>query len=62
MEHISDHNLERYYLGMIPEGPELEFLEEHLLTCQECLTRAENSERYVDAIRAAIIRGNRDLD
>lgn len=62
MEHISDHDLERYYLGMIREGPELAALEEHLLWCGECVDRAEESDAYVDAIRAAIIRGNYDLE
>jgi hypothetical protein len=28
MQHIADHELERYYLGMIPEGPELAALED----------------------------------
>jgi hypothetical protein len=54
--HLSDTDLERYYLGLIPEGPELVALVEHLLWCQECLQRAEESDRYVDAIRAAIVR------
>ena len=61
MEHISDTVLERYYLGMIPDGPELAALEEHLLLCGECLDRAEDTQDYVDAIRAGIIRGGFDL-
>ena len=31
MEHLSDTDLERYHLGMIPDGPELAALEEN--TC-----------------------------
>jgi hypothetical protein len=63
MEHISDHDLERYYLGMVPDdGPEEQTIEEHLLWCRECVTRAEAGDRYVDAIRAAIIAGNFDLE
>jgi hypothetical protein len=32
MEHATDHDLERYYLGMVPDdGPEEQALEEHLL-------------------------------
>ena len=58
--HITDTDLERYYLGMIPEGPELDALEEHLLICGECVDRAEESEAYVDSIRAGIIKGNFD--
>jgi len=62
MEHISDTDLERYYLGKIPEGPELAALEEHLLTCPECVERADETDRYVDVVRAAVVRGNFDLD
>lgn len=60
MEHISDDDLERYYLGMITDEAELARLEEHLLGCSVCVKRAEESDAYVDAIRAAIIRGNFD--
>ena len=38
--HLSDTALERYGLGMIHEGPELDALEEHLLICRECVDRA----------------------
>jgi anti-sigma factor RsiW len=61
MEHISDHDLERYHLGMVIEGPELPQVEEHLLACPECVERAEQGAAYVDALRAAIIAGNSDL-
>ena len=54
MEHISDHDLERYYLGMVTE-PELTSIEEHLLWCHECLERNQSSERYVDAMRGAAV-------
>jgi hypothetical protein len=36
MNHIGDHDLERYYLGMIEEEAELAPFEEHLLACVEC--------------------------
>ena len=58
MEHLSDTDLERYYLGMIPDGQELAALEEHLLICGECVDRAEEAQDHVDNIRAGIIRGN----
>ena len=62
MEHVTDHDLERFYLGMVPDGsPEEQAIEEHLLWCRECVARAEASDGYVDAIRAATIRGNFDL-
>jgi hypothetical protein len=58
MEHVSDSDLERY---MIPDGPELAALEEHLLIYRECVDRAEETQDYVDAIQAGIIRGRFDL-
>lgn len=62
MEYISDHDLERYHLGMVKHEGELASLEEHLLACPECIGRAEESAQYVDAIRAGIIAGNFDLE
>jgi hypothetical protein len=62
MEHISDHDLERYHLGMVKDEAELAPLEEHLLWCPECVKRAEEAADYVDALRAAIIVGNFDLN
>jgi hypothetical protein len=56
MNHISNHDLERYYLGMMPENSsELETIEEYLLGCPECVARAEQSDAYVDAMRVALI-------
>jgi hypothetical protein len=60
--HISDDDLERHYLGMIPEGPELTALEEHLLVCRECIERAEETKAWVDAIRAVLIEGKWDVE
>jgi hypothetical protein len=57
MEHISDTDLERYYLAMIPDGPELAALKEHLLICGECVDRAEETQNYVDEIQAGLIPG-----
>ena len=42
--HPSDTDLERYCLGIIQEGPELDALEEHLLICGECVDRALASD------------------
>ena len=58
MEHISDHDLERYYLGMIKDESELAAVEEHLLWCQQCMDRSESTERYVDEMRVALLRVN----
>jgi hypothetical protein len=61
MNHIPDHDLERYHLGMIVDEAELAPFEEHLLGCPECAERAEQAADYVDTMRAAIIKGNFDL-
>ena len=51
--HLTDTDLERYYLGMMTDEAELPALEEHLLACPACVARAEASDEYVDAVRAA---------
>jgi hypothetical protein len=62
MTHISDHDLERYHIGMVVDEAELAALEEHYLGCPECAKRAEESADYVDAIRAGVIVGDFDLE
>ena len=62
MQRIDDHDLERYYLGLVTDEPELAVIEEHLLWCQPCLARMKETERYVDAIRAGAVLGNFDVD
>jgi hypothetical protein len=37
-------------------------LEEHIVGCPNCTTRAEEAAVYVDAVRAALIPVNLDLD
>jgi hypothetical protein len=54
-EHISDHDLERYYLGMVTQEEELAPLEEHLLWCQSCVDRAEETQDSVDVTRVACL-------
>jgi hypothetical protein len=54
--HPSDTDLERYSLGAIQEGPELDGLEEHLLICGECVDRALASDAYVGKIRATLVK------
>jgi hypothetical protein len=61
MGHIDDHDLERYYLGMVTEAAEIDRLEQHLIACKECALRADETQDYVDVIRAAISEGNWDL-
>jgi len=53
-KHIDDHDLERYYLGIVAEEEEVAQLEEHILSCSWCAHRAEASQDYVDAIRVAL--------
>jgi hypothetical protein len=52
-QHISDHDLERYYLGMVEDETELAALEEHILACGSCAERADQAQDYVDAMRVA---------
>jgi hypothetical protein len=56
MNHISDHDLERYYLGQVQNEAELAPLEEHLLCCASCQSRMTESDNYIDAMRAAMSR------
>ena len=62
MDHLDDHDLERYHLGMIRDEAELVSLEQHLLACAECAEQAEEAAEYVDAIRQGIILGDFDSD
>lgn len=61
MNHISEHDLERFHLGMVDET-ELALIEQHLLWCSQCIDAAEDAAQYVDTIRCAIIRGDFDLE
>ena len=61
-DHISDHDLERYHLGMVTDEAELALLEEHILACNFCAEQAEAAAEFVDTIRAAIIEGDWDQD
>ena len=49
--HISEDDLERYAMRILPEA-ELKRVEEHLLICAECRQRLEKTEGYVAAIGA----------
>jgi hypothetical protein len=61
MRHISDHDLERYYLGVVKDDAELADLEDHLFACPDCVARAEISDDYVNLIRWALVEGDWDL-
>ena len=53
-QHISDHDLDRYYLGIVADESELAPFEEHLLACPICVQRSEETQDYVDTIRAVL--------
>jgi hypothetical protein len=54
--HISDHDLERYYLGMVTTEEELAPVEGHILACPSCAERAAIIQDYVDAVRVALLK------
>ena len=54
VEHLTDDELERHVMGKIPEGAELERIEEHLLWCQGCIDRSVNIEEYVKTMKAGL--------
>ena len=59
MDHLSDEDLERYYLGMVADdSPDSARIEEHLLWCQECLDRCIATELYIDELRIALLEFN----
>ena len=60
-EHRTDHDLERYHLGMIVDETELGPLEEHLLACSDCAERAKQPADYIDVIRRGMIEGDHEL-
>lgn len=51
--HLSQHDLERYHLGMVKDEAELAPIEEHIMSCDHCVRRAEEVADFVDAMRAA---------
>ena len=53
--HISVHDAERYYLGMVTGEEELAPLEEHLLWCHACLDLVQGTENYVDTTQVGLL-------
>ena len=51
--HISEDDLQRYAMGAVKDEGELAALEGHLLACGWCMDRAENTEGYIETVRAA---------
>jgi hypothetical protein len=54
VKHVTDDSLERYAMQMVPES-ELGPLEEHLLTCPNCLDRLQSEIEFVTAMRDAAV-------
>jgi hypothetical protein len=54
VQHITDESLERYAMQMLPVS-ELGPLEEHLLTCSNCLDRLQSEIEFVTAMRDAAV-------
>ncbi len=44
-------------MGAVKDEGELAALEEHLLVCGRCIERAEYTDRYVEAMSAALKAG-----
>jgi len=51
-QHAADDELEQYVLGGLVE-PEVAAVEEHLLVCETCRARLEETESFVQAMRSA---------
>ena len=52
MAHLSEDDFEKYLMGMLPRAA-CAASEEHLLLCADCRDRLDETELYVQAIRAA---------
>ena len=53
--HISDHDLEQYYLGSVL-APEGEAIEQHLTNCNVCLERMADVECFVGFVQSGVLR------
>jgi predicted anti-sigma-YlaC factor YlaD len=56
VNHISEENLERYYLGTVANSVDSDTIEEHLLWCEECQDRHIATESYINTLRIALRR------
>lgn len=55
MQHISEHDLERLYLGKVTSEEELARIGTHLFLCKQCVQLAEETQDFVDNVRVAIL-------
>ena len=51
--HPDDEMLESYLLGSLPRR-EVKHIEEHLLTCHDCVESARRAEAYIQAMRTGL--------
>jgi anti-sigma factor RsiW len=56
--HPDDETLESYLLGSLPRR-EVKHIEEHLLTCHDCVASAKRVEAYIQAMRAGLNKRKR---
>jgi anti-sigma factor RsiW len=56
--HTDDETLESYLLGSLPRR-EVKHIEEHLLTCHDCVESARRVEACIQAMRAGLNKGKR---
>ena len=54
-DHISELDLERYYLGMVTAEAERVPLKDHISACGSCTERAEAVQDFVDMLRVALL-------
>jgi hypothetical protein len=59
-EHPTEDALELYSLNRIPNGSELDTIEEHLLICRKCQDQLESADKYNTAMRQALLKLERD--
>jgi anti-sigma factor RsiW len=59
-EHPDGRALETYLLGLLPPR-KAKKVEEHLLTCPECVTAAQEMEEYIRAMRTALEKSRANL-
>lgn len=54
-DHITDHDLELYYLGMLRSSTDVMRLQEHLATCRQCVRQAISTADYIETLQRALL-------
>jgi hypothetical protein len=52
--HIADDHLELYLLRHTLTSSQLATIEEHFLCCQQCVSRREDLQNFIDLVREAV--------